>query len=71
MPSFVTIDGEEWIATTFSPTPVMSTYLLAFTVSDFSKKQDYVRAKITVCLFHLELNPESDCVVLKSIHSRM
>uniref|UniRef100_A0A4W4HAU8 Aminopeptidase n=1 Tax=Electrophorus electricus TaxID=8005 RepID=A0A4W4HAU8_ELEEL len=35
-------DEDSWIATTFDPTPVMSTYLLAFTVTvqDFGRKSD-------------------------------
>ncbi|KAF4101381.1 alanyl (membrane) aminopeptidase-like b [Onychostoma macrolepis] len=32
------IDGEEWIVTTFKETPIMSTYSLAFTISDFDFK---------------------------------
>ncbi|ROL43252.1 Aminopeptidase N [Anabarilius grahami] len=32
------IDGEDWVVTTFSPTPIMSTYLLAFTISDFESR---------------------------------
>ncbi|XP_062860671.1 alanyl (membrane) aminopeptidase-like b [Trichomycterus rosablanca] len=32
----VDIDGEQWIVTTFSPTPLMSTYLLGFTVHQFA-----------------------------------
>ncbi|MFT7813946.1 aminopeptidase N-like [Arapaima gigas] len=34
-----TIDGEQWLVTHFNPTPRMSTYLLAFTVSEFSPKE--------------------------------
>ncbi|XP_051580791.1 aminopeptidase N-like [Myxocyprinus asiaticus] len=33
-----TIIGEGWVITTFEPTPVMSTYLLAFSVSSFASK---------------------------------
>ncbi|TSS72689.1 Aminopeptidase N [Bagarius yarrelli] len=29
------VDGDMWIASTFAPTPIMSTYLLAFTVNEF------------------------------------
>ncbi|KAB5574930.1 hypothetical protein PHYPO_G00214740 [Pangasianodon hypophthalmus] len=32
--------GDEWIATTFAPTPNMSTYLLAFTVNEFEYESD-------------------------------
>ncbi|MCI4379249.1 hypothetical protein PGIGA_G00225670 [Pangasianodon gigas] len=32
--------GDEWIATTFAPTPNMSTYLLAFTVNEFDYKSE-------------------------------
>ncbi|KAK7152126.1 hypothetical protein R3I94_008458 [Phoxinus phoxinus] len=34
----IEIDGEEWVVTTFTPTPIMSTYLLAFTLADFTYK---------------------------------
>ncbi|KAF5907632.1 aminopeptidase N-like, partial [Clarias magur] len=33
------VDGDMWLATTFAPTPIMSTYLLAFTVNEF--KEDF------------------------------
>ncbi|TRY66396.1 hypothetical protein DNTS_003361 [Danionella cerebrum] len=38
VPDIIKIDGEDWIKTTFDPTLIMSTYLLAFTVSDFAAK---------------------------------
>ncbi|XP_056110997.1 alanyl (membrane) aminopeptidase-like b [Rhinichthys klamathensis goyatoka] len=38
VPVTIEIDGEEWVVTTFPKTPVMSTYLLAFTLSDFTSK---------------------------------
>uniref|UniRef100_A0A8B9LDC1 Aminopeptidase n=1 Tax=Astyanax mexicanus TaxID=7994 RepID=A0A8B9LDC1_ASTMX len=34
-----TPDGEQWIVTKFEPTPIMSTYLLAFTVNQFTDKE--------------------------------
>lgn len=34
------IDGEQWIVTKFDPTPIMSTYLLAFTVNQFKDQVD-------------------------------
>ncbi|KAL7871287.1 hypothetical protein SRHO_G00087840 [Serrasalmus rhombeus] len=43
----VDVDGEQWVATKFVPTPRMSTYLLAFTVNGFeSKDTDYGHTKI-------------------------
>ncbi|XP_060779905.1 alanyl (membrane) aminopeptidase-like b isoform X2 [Neoarius graeffei] len=32
------VDGDEWVASTFDPTPIMSTYLLAFTVNEFKSE---------------------------------
>merc|ERR1712136_561713 len=32
----VTIDGQNWYSSTYEKSPVMSTYLLAMTVTDFS-----------------------------------
>ncbi|XP_017321402.1 alanyl (membrane) aminopeptidase-like b [Ictalurus punctatus] len=34
------VDGDKWVATTFAPTPIMSTYLLAFTVNTFLSESD-------------------------------
>uniref|UniRef100_A0A671MJU3 Aminopeptidase n=1 Tax=Sinocyclocheilus anshuiensis TaxID=1608454 RepID=A0A671MJU3_9TELE len=42
------IDGEEWIMTTFKETPIMSTYSLAFTVSDFKSKTRHSGTKINI-----------------------
>uniref|UniRef100_A0A8B9L915 Aminopeptidase n=1 Tax=Astyanax mexicanus TaxID=7994 RepID=A0A8B9L915_ASTMX len=36
---YTDIDGEQWIVTKFEPTPIMSTYLLAFTVNQFTDKE--------------------------------
>ncbi|XP_055029300.2 alanyl (membrane) aminopeptidase-like b [Misgurnus anguillicaudatus] len=41
------IDGETWTITTFDPTPVMSTYLLAFTVAKFDYKRQDQRVKMS------------------------
>ncbi|KAL1256812.1 hypothetical protein QQF64_012357 [Cirrhinus molitorella] len=47
-PGTTEINGEEWIVTTFPKTPAMSTYLLAFTVSDFTFTQKSSGIKINV-----------------------
>ncbi|RXN18217.1 aminopeptidase N-like protein [Labeo rohita] len=47
-PDTTEIDGEEWVVTTFPKTPIMSTYLLALTVSDFTfvSKSSAIRINI-------------------------
>lgn len=44
------VDGDKWVATTFAPTPIMSTYLLAFTVNTFLSESDkHDDKEISVC----------------------
>lgn len=44
------VDGDEWVASTFHPTPIMSTYLLAFTVNEFkSETATHDTKEISVC----------------------
>lgn len=46
------VDGDMWIASTFAPTPIMSTYLLAFTVNEFlNKLNEHDDKGISVCMF--------------------
>ncbi|NXF91944.1 AMPN Aminopeptidase, partial [Eubucco bourcierii] len=49
------IDGEQWNVTTFQPTPKMSTYLLAFIVSEF----DYVQNNSGEVLIRIWGRPEA------------
>ncbi|XP_048024730.1 alanyl (membrane) aminopeptidase-like b [Megalobrama amblycephala] len=44
----IQIDGEDWVVTKFYPTPIMSTYLLAFTISDFESKRVPSRTIINI-----------------------
>lgn len=43
-----------WVASTFGPTPIMSTYLLAFTVNEFKYKPDEYDSKeiLVCCCYH-------------------
>uniref|UniRef100_A0A671MFX4 Aminopeptidase n=1 Tax=Sinocyclocheilus anshuiensis TaxID=1608454 RepID=A0A671MFX4_9TELE len=62
------IDGEEWIMTTFKETPIMSTYSLAFTVSDFKSKTRHSGTKINN--FHFCVNcPKLNRYKLKREHT--
>lgn len=49
------IDGEEWVVTKFEQTPIMSTYLLAFTIADFTYKLISSGTNMHVCCFHFYL----------------
>lgn len=51
------VDGDMWLATTFAPTPLMSTYLLAFTVNEFKEEfSEYDNKRISVrCCYNNSL----------------
>lgn len=50
-PSGSSIIDDEWQSTTFYPTPKMSTYLFAFTVSEFTATpSQHDRVEINVCV---------------------
>jgi aminopeptidase N len=52
MPSLSTtqIEGGEWIETTFQPTPIMSTYLLAFAIGEFESIQTTTKTGVLIRL---------------------
>lgn len=61
------IIDDEWVFTEFESSPRMSTYLFAFTVSEFTSTVSPINSKIEVSSHEICLQNHSKCVTLKCI----
>lgn len=66
-PSGSSIIDDEWQSTTFYPTPKMSTYLFAFTVSEFTATpSQHDRVEINVCV-RLQISDDFNPLIFRIV----